>query len=93
MGQRIDEVNEQATLEEKAQRYDRLMTMIEGKPLPVEEKFELCPKCGSKMYMRDIFAMWRRPGVYGPGPDDYGRIPSIFWECTNTKCGFREEID
>ena len=50
-----------------------------------------CPKCGSEMRYFDRFAAWRhKEPVYGPGPDDYGRIR--YYRCTNPKCGHEEKV-
>jgi predicted RNA-binding Zn-ribbon protein involved in translation (DUF1610 family) len=43
-----------------------------------------CPRCGSEMEYFDMFSAWRsKTPVYGPGPDDYGRIRA--YRCKN--CG------
>ena len=48
-----------------------------------------CPKCGSEMQYFDRFAAWRHKElVYGPGPDDYGRIR--YYRCV--KCSHESAL-
>jgi Zn ribbon nucleic-acid-binding protein len=57
------------------------MKCLRPRPEPQEKE---CPKCGNEMRYFDRFAAWRhKEPVYGPGPDDYGRIR--YYRCV--KCG------